>query len=455
MIDDVDVLIAGGGNAGVCATLSAIEHGASVLLVERGDRDSRGGNSKYTRNLRCATDLYPEEELLADLIGVTGTGLDVDLAKFTIKASRELPAWMESYGVRWQAAFRGTMHLDRTNRFFLGGGKALLNVYYRALEARRVPSLYETKVIEVANQSDGSFEVTLEHGEERTRVHAGAFVAASGGYESNYEWLGREWGEAASQFIIRGTSSNDGAILKMLLERGGQPRGNPRGFHSTAVDARSPRYDGGIATRVDSIPHGIAVNRDAKRFYDEGEMIWPKRYAVWGRLIAEQPGQIGYSLYDAKAYGNFVPPCYPPIQAPTIEALAGELGLDPKALGATVNEYNAHTTSGTFDMGKLDGLATQGLALPKSNWARPIDTPPYYAYAVRPGITFTYLGVKVDTQARVIDTRDQPLPGIFGAGEVMAGNLLTEGYLAGFGMTIGTVFGRIAGAEAAKYAARC
>lgn len=453
-VDEVDVVVAGGGNAGVCATLSALEHGARVLLVERGDRESRGGNSKYTRNLRCASDLYPEDELLKDLIGVTGTEIDVELAKFTIHTSRETPGWMETYGVRWQAAFRGTMHLDRTNRFFLGGGKALLNVYYRALEARNVPILYETAVLDVVARDGGGFEVTLARGGERKVVRAGAFVAASGGYEANYEWLGREWGEAAKQFKIRGTEHNDGAILKLLLDRGAQPRGNPRGFHSIAVDARSPRYDGGIVTRVDSIPHGIVVNRDAKRFYDEGEMIWPKRYAIWGRLIAEQPGQIAYSIYDNKAYGNFVPACFPPFQAPTIAALAGMCGLDPQALGATVDAFNAHTTRGEYSMAKLDGLSTQGLTPAKSNWARPIDTPPFFAYAVRPGITFTYLGVKVDSRAQVIDTKGEPLPGIFAAGEVMAGNLLTQGYLGGFGMTIGTVFGRIAGAEAAQFAAR-
>jgi tricarballylate dehydrogenase len=451
---DVDVVVAGGGNAGVTAALSAAEAGARVLLVERAGRETRGGNSKYTRNLRCAGDSYREEELLDDLLGVTGDEIDVELAKFAIRASREAPVWMESHGVRWQAAFRGTMHLDRTNRFFLGGGKALLNIYYRALERLRVPVLYETSVSGVATRAGGGFDIELTTGGESRYVRAGAFVAASGGYESNYEWLAREWGEAAQHFIIRGTPYNDGAILALLLEYGAQASGNPRGFHSTAVDARSPRYDGGIVTRVDSIPHGIVVNRDGKRFYDEGEALWPKRYAVWGRLIAEQAGQIAYSLYDRKAHGSFVPACFLPIEAASIEEIARKLELDPDVLAATVREYNAHTQNGTFDMRELDGLATRDLVPPKSNWARPLDTPPFYAYAVRPGITFTFLGVKVDTQARVIDTRGEALPGIFAAGEVMAGNLLTRGYLAGFGMTIGTVFGRIAGGEAAKYAGR-
>jgi tricarballylate dehydrogenase len=450
---DFDVLVAGGGNAGACAALSAVEHGGRTILVERSDQHDRGGNSKYTRNLRCASDAYPEDEFLQDLIGVTGDEIDIELARLAIRESRDAPAWMTSHGVRWQGAFRGTMHLDDTNRFFLGGGKALLNVYYRALESRSVPVLYQTSVTAIQPEDDG-ITVTLRSGEGSRSVRVGACVAASGGYESNFDWLEREWGNAARQFVIRGTSANDGAILHILFGLGAQKRGNPRGFHAIAVDARAPRYDGGIVTRVDSIPHGIVVNRHAQRFYDEGEALWPKRYAIWGRLIAGQDGQIAYSIYDAKARGNFVPACFPPIEAASIEELAGALDLDRSTFIRTVGDYNAHTTPGRFDIGRLDGLSTHGLLPPKSNWARPIDAPPFYAYPVRPGITFTYLGVRVDAQTRILDESERPLPGLYAAGETMAGNVLTKGYLAGFGMTIGTVFGRIAGKEAARYAKR-
>jgi tricarballylate dehydrogenase len=436
----------------VCAALSAAEQGARVLLVERCAAHDRGGNSKYTRNLRCASDLYPEDEFLSDLVGVTGDEIDLGLAAFTIAQSRDAPVWMESHGVRWQGAFRGTMHLDRTNRFFLGGGKALLNVYYRALDARRVLVYYGSAVTGIEPQADGSFNLTVTEDERDRHVSCGAVVAAGGGYESNYKWLEREWGPAARQFIVRGTPTNDGSILQKLFDLGAQKRGNPGGFHSIAVDARSPRYDGGIVTRVDSIPHGIVVNRYAKRFYDEGEMLWPKRYAIWGRLIAEQDGQIAYSIYDAKTRGHFVPACFPPVEAGTIEQLAAAIGLDPVVLAHTVDEFNAHTGYGTFDIGTLDGLSTRDLVPAKSNWAQPIDTPPYFAYPLRPGITFTYLGVRVDERAQVLDGAEEPIAGLFAAGEIMAGNLLTKGYLGGFGMTIGTVFGRIAGKEAARYA---
>jgi tricarballylate dehydrogenase len=430
-----------------------LEQGASVLVVERLAERDRGGNSKYTRNIRCASDAYPDEEVLSDLVSVNGDDFDFGLARHVIAASREAPAWMGTYGVRWQAAFRGTINLGRTNWFFLGGGKALLNVYYRALGERGAAVLYETSVTSIEDAPSG-FVLNLESAAGASTVRARAVVAASGGYESNYEWLESEWGVAARNFLIRGAATNDGAVLRMLFARGAQKRGNPKGFHSIAIDARSPRYDGGIVTRVDSIPHGIVVNAHARRFYDEGEMIWPKRYASWGRLIALQDGQIAYSIYDSKTRGNFVPACFPPVTASTIGELAAKLELDAAVLEATVAEFNAHTVEGTFDMSRLDGLGTHDLEPPKSNWARGIDQPPYYAYPVRPGITFTYLGVRVDEHAHVLDEEQRPLPGLFAAGEAMAGNLLTNGYLAGFGMTIGTVMGRIAGREAARHAAR-
>lgn len=397
----------GGGNAALVAALAAREEGASVLLLEKEPPEWRGGNSKYTRNIRCATDAYPTEELMADLVGVTGEELDRDLAAFTIAESAAVPAWMERQGIRWQPALRGTMNLERTNRFFLGGGKALVNAYYRRAAEVGVEVRYSAPV------------TSLD-------LPGRAVVVAAGGFEANLEWLGRYWGEAAANFVVRGARANDGGPLALLLEAGAAERGNPRGFHAIAVDARSPRYDGGIATRVDSVPLGFVVNRDGKRFYDEREDIWPKRYAVWGRLIAEQPGQVAYSIFDSRVAGTFIPPAYEAHTAPTVGELAASFGLDPATVERSVAEANA----GTFK----------------------VDAPPFYGYPLRPGITFTYLGVAVDRQARVLKPSGEALTGIYAAGEVMAGSILRHGYLGGFGMTIGTVFGRIAGREAARHA---
>jgi tricarballylate dehydrogenase len=234
-----------------------------------------------------------------------------------------------------------------------------------------------------------------------------------------------------------------------LLDLGAAPVGEANQCHAVAIDARAPKFDGGIATRLDCVPFSIVVNRHGQRFYDEGEDFWPKRYAIWGRLVAQQPDQIGFSILDSKAIPLFMPSIFPPVQSQTLEGLAQALGLDPAALRQTVAAYNAACIDGPFDPARHDGRRTQGLAPDKTNWARPIDTPPFYGYPLRPGITFTYLGVTVDEGARVAMADGRPSLNIWAAGEIMAGNIHPQGYLAGIGMTIGSVFGKIAGEEAA------
>jgi tricarballylate dehydrogenase len=199
------------------------------------------------------------------------------------------------------------------------------------------------------------------------------------------------------------------------------------------------------------VPFGIVVNRDARRFYDEGEEFWPKRYAIWGRLVAQQPDQIATCLIDSKSIDLFMPSVFPPIEAGSIRDMAARLKLDPAALDDTVQAFNAATRPGSFDPAALDGCATEGIEPAKSHWARPLDTPPFYAYPLRPGITFTYLSLTVNRRTQVIMQGGTPAENIFAAGEIMSGNILGQGYMAGFGMTIGTVFGRIAGKESVRY----
>jgi tricarballylate dehydrogenase len=275
-------------------------------------------------------------------------------------------------------------------------------------------------------------------------------VAAAGGFESNIPWMKEYWGEAAENFLIRGTPNNRGTVLRLLLDKGVQAIGEPTQCHAVAIDARAPKYDGGIVTRLDCVVFGIVVNKKAQRFYDEGEDVWPKRYAIWGRLVATQPGQIAYIVYDAKSRELFMPSAYPPFRASTLRELAPLLSLDPEALEATVRQFNESVRPGTFDHTILDDCRTEGLQPPKSHWARKIDTPPYYAYPVRPGITFTYLSVRVNKQARLVMADGTLAANMFAAGEIMSGNVLGKGYAAGIGMTIGSVFGRIAGREASR-----
>jgi tricarballylate dehydrogenase len=279
-------------------------------------------------------------------------------------------------------------------------------------------------------------------------------VLAAGGFEANIDWLREIWGEAADDFIIRGTPYNKGRVLRIMLDAGARPVGDPAQCHAVAIDARAPKFDGGIVTRLDCVPLGIVVNADAERFHDEGEDFWPKRYAIWGRLVAQQPARLAYSILDAKVAGRFMPSVFPPISASSIPGLASALNLPAAKLVETVARFNASVVPGTFDHSTLDDCRTDGLTPRKSHWAQTIDTPPFLAYPLRPGITFTYLGLEVDERARVTMTNGAPAANIFAAGEIMAGNVLGRGYVAGVGMTIGTVFGRIAGAEAAQLAGR-
>jgi len=455
-----DVLVIGGGNAALCAAISARRAGASVLVLEGAPKFYRGGNTRHTRNMRCAHDAatdiltgpYTEEEFFEDLLRVTGGQTDEDLARLMISESKDILTWIVAQGVRWQPSLGGTLSLGRTNSFFLGGGRAMLNALYLTAEQLGVAIRYDAEVLDL-DIADGMFlSATLKQGDASVTVRAATLVAAAGGFEANIEWLKQYWGAAADNFLIRGTPYNRGAILKMLLANGVQQVGDPTQCHAVAIDARAPKFDGGIITRHDSVVFGIVVNKDAARFYDEGEDIWPKRYAIWGRLVAAQPDQIAYIIFDASVRNSFMPTLFPPIEAGSIAGLAGQLGLDPVALETTITDFNAAVRPGTFDHTILDDCRTEGLSPPKTHWARRIETPPYLAYPVRPGITFTYLGTRVNRETRMLMSDGKPSANMFAAGEIMAGNVLGKGYAAGIGMTIGSVFGRIAGREAAKHA---
>jgi tricarballylate dehydrogenase len=456
-----DVLVVGGGNAALCAAISARRAGASVLVLEAATKFYRGGNTRHTRNMRCAHDAatkeltgpYSEEEFFDDLLRVTGGNTDEPLARHMIHESKAMLGWIAEQGVRFQPSLGGTLSLGRTNSFFLGGGRAMLNTLYRTAEALGVAVEYEAEVVDL-DIADGMFlsaTAKRANGEHAT-VRAGALVAACGGFEANIEWMKQYWGPPADNFLIRGTPHNRGTVLKLLLDKGVGEIGDPTQCHAVAIDARAPKYDGGIITRLDCVVFGIVVNKHAQRFYDEGEDVWPKRYAIWGRLVAGQPDQIAYIIFDARSLTMFMPSLFPPIEAKTIGELAGKLGLDPTALEETVTKFNAAVQPGTFDHTILDDCRTEGITPAKTHWARRIEKPPFYAYPVRPGITFTYLGTRVNKEARMLMKDGRPSANMFAAGEIMAGNVLGRGYAAGIGMTIGSVFGRIAGQEAAANA---
>ncbi|WP_263375537.1 FAD-dependent tricarballylate dehydrogenase TcuA [Granulicella aggregans] len=455
-----DVLVVGGGNAGLAAALSAREGGAKVLLLESAPQWFRAGNSRHTRDLRCMHDAptkvmsgaYTEDEFYKDVLSVTQGKTNEHLARMTIRASTECTEWMGSYGVRFQKALGGTLQLGRTNAFFLGGGKAMMNAYYDAAYRVGVRVVYNAEVVAL-RVVDGEFQsLTALIDGKSTTVVATAVVVSSGGFESNLEWLKEAWGPMADNFLIRGTPYNKGKVLKCLLDLGMESISDAREGHMVAIDGRSPKFDGGIVTRLDCVSLGIVVNNKGERFYDEGEDFWPKRYAIWGRLVAEQPDQVGYCFIDSKAMGKFMPTLFPPFKAETIGELAQALKLPAEQVVETIKAYNDAVQPGTFDHETLDDCKTTGLKPAKTHWALKIDQPPFYAYPLRPGITFTYLGLMVNDRATVLMKGGTRSKNIFAAGEIMAGNVLGMGYAAGIGVTIGTVFGRIAGREAAMQA---
>ncbi|WP_420388742.1 FAD-dependent tricarballylate dehydrogenase TcuA [Marinobacter sp.] len=459
MNKNYDLVVVGGGNAALCAAITAAEQGAQVLILEGAPKTYRGGNSRHTRNFRCMhtspmevlTGRYDEEEYFQDLLKVTKGKTDETLARLAIRGTEASYRWMQEHGVHFQPSLSGTLSLSRTNAFFMGGGKSLVNAYYRVAENLGVDVLYEAEVTHLERQDNVIASVEFTYNGCHEHLTPKAVVVASGGFQADLDWLARAWGPAARNFLIRGTPYNRGVVLRDLLDQGTEQVGDATQCHAVAIDGRAPKFDGGIVTRLDCVPFSIVVNENAERFYDEGEDVWPKRYAIWGRLVAAQPNQVGHVIIDSKSINLFMPSVFPPLKAQSVEELASKMDLDPAALRETVDEFNNACVGGDFHPTELDGLATEGLTPAKTNWARPIDSPPYYGYSLRTGVTFTYLGLKVDEKAKVQSTQG-PLDNLWAAGEIMAGSILGEGYLAGFGMTIGTVFGRIAGEEAARYA---
>ncbi|MFZ8923235.1 MAG: FAD-dependent tricarballylate dehydrogenase TcuA [Candidatus Puniceispirillaceae bacterium] len=453
-----DIVVIGGGNAGVCAAITAAERGCSILVIETAPREFRGGNTRHTRNLRSVhdeptdvmSDRYTFEEYWDDLMRVTKGVTNEHLAKLTLESSQALMEWLIERGVRFQTALSGTLNLNHTNAFFLGGGRAMLNSLCRHAESVGVQFIYEAEVTDIALENGFCESVDVSWQGQSHHIRCKQLITAAGGFEADLDWLAEGWGDAAKNFLVRGTPYNKGRVLRVLLDRGAQPVGALDQCHAVAIDARAPKYDGGIASRVDGVPFGVVLNNSAERFYDEGEDFWPKRYAIWGRLVAAQPDQIAYAIVDSEGVERFMPSVFTPIVDDTIEGLASQLGIDPTAAKKTIDAFNAACPSGPIDQMILDGKATTGLTPEKTNWSAPLQKPPFYGYPLRPGITFTYMGVAVNDRAQVLMQDGRPAANLFAAGEIMAGNVLGQGYLGGIGMTIGGVFGRIAGAEAAR-----
>ncbi len=442
------VIVVGGGNAALSSAIESAERGNAVILLEASPLHSRGGNSRYTRDIRYAHEedeftsgSYPKEELRDDLIGVSGSFDNPEVAELVIGRSQEMAQWMHEHSITFKKEIRGTLNLSRTNAFFMGGGRVLVDTYYKLIQKLGVRVFYDAPAssINISDCRVNSITAFLDGKEQE--ISADKYIFASGGYEGNKEWLSQFWGEKSRNIKVRGSRFNTGIPLRSLMGSNALMCGVEKAGHMVAVDSRSPEYDAGIVSRIDAIPWGIVVNKNCERFYDEGQDIWPKRYAIWGRLVADQEGQMAYVIVDSKATGKFMPTAYPSIDANSIEDLAGKIGLNADKTARLISDFNNGITKSGED---AFNWSNNGLPVPKSHWALPIDTPPYHAYPLSPGLTFTYQGVRINKTGRIV-LKDGELENGFAAGEIASGNVLRSGYLAGFGLTIGTTLGRLAG----------
>lgn len=452
-----DVLVVGGGTAALCAAVAARRAGASVLLAEWAPRDLRGGNTRHSRNFRVAhaaptalsPGVYTAEEYGSDVLRATEGASDGALTRVLARESADIAAWLAEHGVRFEEPAGGRLPLSRKTAFFLGGGKAMVNALYAAAGRLGVDLLYDCEVRALRLDGVRAGAATVVRDGAAAPVRARSVVVCSGGFQADRARLRAQCGAAAEGFLVRGTPYATGTLLWSLLEQGAAAAGDPARCHLVAVDGRSPPCDGGIVTRLDCVPHGIVVDRDGRRFHDEGADRGPTRYSVWGGLVAQRPGQVAYAIFDADAEGRFMPSVFPAIRAGTIPDLAATLGIDPAALEDTVRTFNAAVRPAAGGEGH-----TEGLSPPKTRGAQPVAVPPFGCYPLRPGVTFTYLGVQVDEAARVLLADGRPVRNLFAAGMIMAPNILGRGYLSGVAVTIGAVFGRIAGREAAAHARR-
>ena len=484
-----DVAVIGAGNAALCAALAARERGASVVVFERAPEAEMGGNTRFTAGaIRCVydglddlraymTDLseeeiaisdfgtYTAEEYFDDMFRVTQYRCDADLVEVMVRQSRETMLWMRDQGVRFVPIYgRQAYKIDGRFTFFggltvesAGGGPGLIEALMQAAERAGIEVVYGAGVKSLVYDDVNVVGVNVRQGGEMRRVTAKSVILACGGFEANPEWRTRYLGPGWELAKVRGTRFNTGDGIRMALDIGAAPYGNWSGCHAVGWDRNAPEFGDlavGDGFQKHSYTLGILVNADGQRFVDEGADFRNYTYAKYGRVILAQPAQFAWQVFDSKVIpllrDEYRIREVTKVQADTIEELAGKLeGVDAKALLATVAEYNAAVlTDVPFNPNIKDGRATPGLAIPKTNWANTIDEPPFEAYGVTCGITFTFGGLRVNADAQVLDTDLEPIPGLFAAGELVGG-LFYFNYPGGSGLMSGSVFGRIAGRSSA------
>lgn len=486
-----DVVVVGGGNAAMCAALSAREHGARVLVLEKAPEAWRGGNTFFTAGgFRFAfgsfaelrqvigdltdeeaavmdVDPYTEDTYYDDLMRVTEDLADPDLAITLVRQSQATVRWMREQGVRWIPMFgRQAYKVGNRFRFWgglvieaVGGGAGLVDMQYASAAKAGIDVRFEAKAVRLVIDQRGAVAGVVVRSPAGTEtVAARAVVLGAGGFEANAEmrtrYLGPNWDLAR----VRGTPFNTGEGILMALEAGAVPWGHWSGCHAVAWDYNAPWHGDrkvGDGFQKHSYPLGLIVNLEGERFVDEGADFRNYTYVKYGREIIKQPRRAAFQLFDQKVLPllreEYRIREVTKAEAATLEELARKLEIDPTALARTVREFNAAVQPGEFNPAVKDGKATRGIRPPKSNWALPLDTPPYVGYAVTTGITFTFGGLRITLDGQVVNCEQQPMPGLFACGELVGG-LFYHNYPGGSGLMAGSVFGRTAGRSAAKAA---
>ncbi|PAU75575.1 FAD-dependent tricarballylate dehydrogenase TcuA [Halomonas salipaludis] len=488
-----DVVVVGAGNAALCAALSAHEQGAKVLILEAAPYEERGGNSHYTggafrfayngvedlkevcpsmtdeelENVDFGT--YTEGQFFDDMFELTEFRTDPDLCELLVHSSLDTAKWMAKQGVKLQPGLgRQAFKVDGKFKFWgglalhiWGGGEELLKALYKKADDYGIPIAFQTPAESLIRDDDGDVVgIVARQGGKRLDIYARAIILACGGFESNPEMRAKYLGPGWDAAKVRGTSFNMGMGLQMALDVGARPFGNWSGCHSVAWDVNAPAYGDltvGDQFQKHNYPFGILVNAKGERYVDEGANFHSHTYAKYGGEILKQPGMFAWQIFDDKVTdllrGEYRIRRVTKVEADTLEELAEQLeGVDPKAFLKTVHEYNeACRTEVPFNPNIRDGRCTEGLAINKSNWANPLDTPPFHAYHVTTGVTFTFGGLKVSQNSEVEGLAGEKIPGLYAAGEIVGG-LFYNNYASGTGLMSGATFGRLAGKHAAQRA---
>ncbi len=488
-----DVLIVGAGNAALCAAISASENGASVVMLEAAPEELRGGNSYFTGGafrfafngiediLKIFPDItdekretidfgtYTEDQYFDDMFNLTQYRTDADLVETLVKGSFETAQWVHGQGVRLMPGLgRQAYKVDGKFKFWgglalhiSGGGPEMLKALYAKAEEHGVKVLYETPALSLLHNDSGVEGVRARHKGKGYDIRAKAVILACGGFESNAEMRARYLGPGWDLAKVRGTKFNTGQGIKMALDIGAMPYGHYSGCHAVAWDVNAPPFGDltiGDQFQKHNYPYGLCVNANGERYVDEGADFHSHTYAKYGGEILKQPGMFAWQIFDQKTThllrAEYRIRRVTKATADTLEELAPKLdGVDPEGFLKTMREFNAACrTDIPFDPNVKDGRCTEGLAINKSNWANPFDKPPFEAFCVTAGVTFTFGAIKIGSQAEVQDTTETAIPGLFACGE-MVGGLFYHNYASGTGLMSGAVFGRLAGRGASDFAA--